>query len=311
MRTNPRTRECTIDWRDAAATRALTRAILLQRYRLDVLLPPDRLCPAVTGRANYIRFLHALLGRTQHEVWGVDVGTGAACIYALLGARLHGWHFVATDTDSTTLRIARDNVERNKLAHLIETRLVAPTHHHPHAQPEPTPATIAQSIVEERRFDFVMCNPPFFDAPERRGHPLRACPMTAGEASTPGGDAAFVMRMVDESTRVPRQCCWWSSLLGRKRSLRAVWDYLHGGCATMPTELRLVVREGELVQGRTTRWVIAWSFCAQPEQEQEQEQDETEKEEPKRKKARHEAQTEHKDEKKEEKKEQGKSERAE
>ena len=265
-----------MDWRDPEATRALTQAILHTRYRLDVLLPRDRLCPAVTGRANYIRFLHAILAEPRSsaaptdppsaaagagggdEVWGVDVGTGASCIYALLGARLHGWHFVATDTDRDSLLCAQQNVERNGLGHLVETRLV-------------TEESIVESVVAARRVDFVMCNPPFFDTEDRTGprsrNPMRACPMTAGERSTPGGETAFVKRLVDESTRAPRQCRWWSSLLGCKRSLRAVWDYLHGGCAALPRELPLTVREGELVQGRTARWVIAWSFCADTKEE--------------------------------------------
>lgn len=275
LRRNPRTGACTLDWRDAEAQRCLTRALLLARYGLDVVLPPDRLCPAVTGRANYIRFLHTLLGRSPSStartagtaeggpVWGVDIGTGAACIYALLGARLHGWHFVATDTDAASLACARANVARNGLAALVETRLVA-------GGPA---APLVEPLARERPLDFTVCNPPFFSEPSgtpeegrprRTANPRRACTARAHEACTPGGEAAFVCRLVDESARVPLRCRWWSSLLGCKRSLRAVWDYLHGGTAPLPPGLPLAVEEAELVQGRTARWVIAWSFCAPP-----------------------------------------------
>ena len=245
------------------------------------MLPPDRLCPAVTGRANYIRFLHTLLTSTSSTsrstssttgdddtaesapVWGADIGTGASCIYALLGARLHGWHVVATDTDAASLACARANVARNGLGALVETRLV----------PGGPAAPLVEPLARERVLDFTVCNPPFFDTGDaaaggggvhRRPHPRRACTVRAHEACTPGGEAAFVCRLVDESVRVPLRCRWWSSLLGCKRSLRAVWDYLHGGGAALPPGLPLAVEEAELVQGRTARWVIAWSFCAQP-----------------------------------------------
>lgn len=32
-------------------------------------------------------------------VWGLDVGTGASCIYPLLGHRVYGWNFMGSDID--------------------------------------------------------------------------------------------------------------------------------------------------------------------------------------------------------------------
>lgn len=231
------------------------------------MLPPDRLCPAVTGRANYIRFVHALLASGTARtgpVWGADIGTGASAVYALLCARLHGWHVLATDTDAASLACARANVARNGLTALIETRLVPGG---------PAAPLVAPLLTSEHTLDFVLCNPPFFDSDDaaqgahgaRGPSPRRACTARESEACTPGGDAAFVRRLVDESVRVPLRCRWWTALLGRKRSLRAVWDYLHGGCSVLPPGLPLTIEEAELVQGRTARWVIAWSFFPPPE----------------------------------------------
>ena len=86
-----------IDFRDAAATRALTAALLAEDFGVAWWLPDGHLCPALTGRCNYVHWLEDLLalspppraadGRTR----GLDIGTGASAIYALLGAAMNGW----------------------------------------------------------------------------------------------------------------------------------------------------------------------------------------------------------------------------
>jgi 23S rRNA (adenine1618-N6)-methyltransferase len=53
-------------------------------------------------------------------------GTGASCIYPLLGTKVGGWSFVATDIDETSLRHARHNVVLNHLEDMIELRHLHP-----------------------------------------------------------------------------------------------------------------------------------------------------------------------------------------
>lgn len=48
------------------------------------------------------------------------IGTGASCIYPLLGARLNGWQFLATDIDGESVEIARENASRNGLENKIK-----------------------------------------------------------------------------------------------------------------------------------------------------------------------------------------------
>lgn len=86
-----------IDFRDAGATRALTAALLAEDFGVAWWLPDGHLCPALTGRCNYVHWLEDLLalspppsapdGRTR----GLDIGTGASAVYALLGAAMNGW----------------------------------------------------------------------------------------------------------------------------------------------------------------------------------------------------------------------------
>jgi 23S rRNA A1618 N6-methylase RlmF len=49
-------------------------------------------------------------------------GTGACCVYPLLGARLCKWSFLATDIDPISLDLAAQNVARNNMQEKIELR---------------------------------------------------------------------------------------------------------------------------------------------------------------------------------------------
>jgi len=42
-----------------------------------------------------------------------STGTGASCIYPLLGARLNGWSFLATEIDRVSAEYAAKNVKTN------------------------------------------------------------------------------------------------------------------------------------------------------------------------------------------------------
>lgn len=68
-------------------------------------IPDGQLCPTVPNRSNYIHWLEDLLSSDVvakansdrgSNVRGFDIGTGANCIYPLLGASLLGWSFVGT-----------------------------------------------------------------------------------------------------------------------------------------------------------------------------------------------------------------------
>ena len=71
-------------------------------------------------------------------------------------------------------------------------------------------------------YDFCMCNPPFFDSLEEQqtlSHPEHCCAATTNEAVTPGGEAAFVGGMVNDSLKLRKRVCWYTSMVGRKVSV--------------------------------------------------------------------------------------------
>ena len=50
-------------------------------------------------------------------------GTGASCIYPLLGAKLNGWRFLATEIDQESVTYALGNVQRNAMGDKIKGEL--------------------------------------------------------------------------------------------------------------------------------------------------------------------------------------------
>ena len=79
----------------------------------------------------------------------LDIGCGANLIYPLLGAAMHGWHFVGVDITDTAIEWARKNAAANpQLAQLLEIRRV-PSQGHEAGVPAScidTSASLAQKI---------------------------------------------------------------------------------------------------------------------------------------------------------------------
>ncbi|KAI0824476.1 S-adenosyl-L-methionine dependent methyltransferase [Trametes gibbosa] len=250
----------TIDFKNDASQRALTEAILLHDFAIRVSLPPTRLCPPVPNRLNYILWLHDLarlvslaLGQDPPPpAHALDIGTGASAIYPLLGCRTcPEWTFVATDIDELSLQSARDNVRQNGLQDRIDVRKADPA------------APILAPLLESDgpSYDFTMCNPPFYGSREevqqsaeaKETGPHAVCTGADVEMITPGGEAAFVIQMVNESLQARDRCRWFTSMLGKMSSLTdLVQTFRNHNIDNYATT--------ELVQGHTRRWVIAWSF---------------------------------------------------
>lgn len=292
----------------------LCRALLLHDFGIRWSLPPHRLCPALPSRLNYLLWLEDLLSPSLpplpritapsclssppapslpplRGVVALDVGTGASCIYPLLGTALLGWRFIASETDPLSANAARENVRANAWSERIDVRLVptpplpVPAHREESCRTTPASETAhpkaetAQTTAEEtapyetagvapvlhgalrpgERVELVMCNPPFFDqseAPHPRSDGVAPSLGAPHELFTPGGEVGFISRMISESLELHEAgggSLWYSSLVGRKASL-----------APLLSALRLArarhVRSTELAQGSTSRWALAWSF---------------------------------------------------
>ena len=53
-----------------------------------------------------------------HEIY--FIGTGASCVYPILGCRKNGWTFVASEVDELNYKTATSNVARNGMVDQIK-----------------------------------------------------------------------------------------------------------------------------------------------------------------------------------------------
>lgn len=65
------------------------------------------------------------------------------------------------------------------------------------------PPILVGVVKTGEKFDFCMCNPPFFETMEESGlNPNTSCGGTPAEMVCPGGEQAFVSRMIQDSIQL-------------------------------------------------------------------------------------------------------------
>lgn len=258
----------TIDFSDPTAVKLLNRTLLKVVYNVEGWdLPEGYLCPPIPGRADYLHYLADLLASGRDgklkkgpKVRVLDIGTGANLIYPLLGYREYGWSFVGSDIDARALASAQRILASNAdLPPVIELRRQADS------------TRIFEGLVKPgERFHLCMCNPPFHaSAVEAREGSVRKwrnlgkeegerAPVLnfGGQGSElwcPGGEAAFVRRMVEESARMPEACRWFTALISQSAHLSTVTKALHVAKAR---ETRII----DMAQGQKRSRIVAWTY---------------------------------------------------
>ncbi|NJB85619.1 23S rRNA (adenine1618-N6)-methyltransferase [Lewinella marina] len=251
--TNP-VGKLSLDFSRNEALRLLNRVLLLRDYGLQHWdLPDGHLVPPLPGRLDYIHTIADLLPKAQRVL---DIGTGASVIYPILGVGEYGWSFVGSEVNPDSVRVARAIVKFNpKLRRHIEIR-----------QQEESAFIFRGIIQPEDYFHLTLCNPPFYadrESAERAGEKKwRKLGRTDGGLSfggadselwTPGGEMAFLRRMIRESQDFSRQVGWFTTLVSKKgylRSARQLLDALEG----------VTVRVLSMEQGNKKSRVLAWTF---------------------------------------------------
>ena len=287
---------------------ALTRAILDKHFQLNLkCMPKGYLCPPVPNRLNYVSWLKDLLRESSHEAGqyfesptstpivrrGLDLGTGASCIYPLLLTRREftggkPWQFLGTDIDPYSIKCAQENIVANLLQNEIKLAIVSPregggrttaitdvtklkemaVNNNAHQREITTPLYTAMKAAhdvfseDEIRFDFCMTNPPFYSNTDeatmpRSGDERNRTDMTFNESVYPGGEVGFALDMMHDSFAMRHEITWYTLMLSKKSSL----IFLEKELAALGFH-RGSIRTTEFVQGKMIRWGLAWTFLS-------------------------------------------------
>lgn len=257
----------TIDFFKPEGVKALNKALLINYYGVRTWsIPPNYLCPPIPGRADYIHHIaDVLAGRnfgkipTGEKVRILDIGTGANLVYPLIGNSEYGWSFVGSDIDPIAIESANAIVQSNpQLDGKIECRI----------QPKAT-ETFFGIIQKDEKFDFSMCNPPFhasaeeaLEGSQRKLNNLKQEKVadvelnfggTSNELWTKGGEKAFILRMIQQSSQFAKSCCYFSTLVSKQSNVKHIIEALE----------KIGVMEHRTIamgQGNKTSRIIVWTF---------------------------------------------------
>ncbi|CAG9801567.1 unnamed protein product [Chironomus riparius] len=245
-----------LDFKDPEAVRILTKCCLKKDFNLDVDIPSDKLLPTLPLRINYILWIEDLLIHCgiKEEIIGIDIGTGACCIYCLLSVRMnHNWKMFALEIDKDNVSYAKANISRN---HLEEKVVVIDQE--------------GSDDIFEKLFaldchqkTFTICNPPFFGSVKeltqgenrsgkRKRHfsPMKESLETVFNE---GGEIGFVTKILNESLVLRSKICIYSTMFGCKKNFENFLILLKSYKIDSFTTT-------EFVQGKVHRWAVAWSF---------------------------------------------------
>jgi 23S rRNA (adenine1618-N6)-methyltransferase len=262
-----------IDFFDAEAVKMLNRALLKHYYSIDHWdIPPNYLCPPIPGRADYIHYAADLLSSkndgiipTGSNIKCLDIGTGANCIYPIIGVNEYGWSFTGTDIDPVAIESANKIIEANEvLKGKIELRL------------QQQPANIFIGIIQKDEcFDLIVCNPPFHSSAEeaRAGTIKKLNNLKRKKITKPvlnfggsnnelwcgGGLEKFVQIMINESKQFAYSCFWFTALISKS-------DYLETIYESLKKEGAIEVKTIPMGQGNKISRIVAWTFLNLEEQ---------------------------------------------
>ena len=267
LKLNPKG-EQTVDFSNEDAVRLLNQALLAHHYQVQHWnIPQGYLCPPIPGRADYIHYAADLLIGKKNNAKVLDIGTGANCIYPIIGCRSYGWKFVASDIDPIAVNTAKLIIDSNPV---LKNKIKV-------EQQNNSKALFANIIGPNDLFDLTLCNPPFHASlaeanagTERKQKNLSKHRAKKGksiiedtkgrnfggqkaELWCEGGEITFLKRMVNESQNYGEQVMWFTSLVSKSENVVPLKKLLKQIGAKQ-------VKVVNMSQGQKVSRLIAWSF---------------------------------------------------
>jgi 23S rRNA (adenine1618-N6)-methyltransferase len=265
--------EDSIDFSNPHAVKLLNQGLLSHYYGIKHWeFPDENLCPPIPGRADYIHYAADLIGEsnfgripTGDKITCLDIGTGAGCIYPIIGVTEYGWNFIASDIEPKSVTSAQSIVTANpQLKSKIGCKLQKNKNY------------FFEGIVGSHdKIDVSVCNPPFHASVEdaqsgtRRKVKNLSGKVTKtpelnfaginGELIYPGGESAFIQSMIAESVKFAGNFYWFSTLVSRQSNLKGIYKALDNVKATQ-------VKMINMGTGNKSTRVVAWTFLSKEEQ---------------------------------------------
>jgi len=264
-----------VDFSDPQAVKLLNKAILNHYYGIESWdFPDENLCPPIPGRADYIHHIADLLGGSNFgriplgdKITCLDIGTGASCIYPIIGVTEYQWKFIGTDINAESIASAKSIINANlALKDKVECKL------------QKRPKNIFRGMLaKEDKVDLTICNPPFHASPEEaeKGTRRKIKNLSGATVKTPelnfagisneliceGGEIQFLEDMIRESKLRPNSCFWFSTLVSKKSNIKKVAKILE--------EMKAVqVKTIPMGTGNKSSRIVAWTFLSTEEQKE-------------------------------------------
>jgi 23S rRNA (adenine1618-N6)-methyltransferase len=256
-----------VDFSDPVAVKLLNKALLNHYYGIKHWEFPDgNLCPPIPGRADYIHYIADLLiesnfGRMSagDKIIGLDIGTGANCIYPIVGVTEYGWNFIGSDIDPKSVASAEAIVNANpSLTGKIECRLQA------------HPKSIFRGILgKDEKVDVSLCNPPFHASANdaQKGTQRKVKNLSGKRQTTPelnfsgisnelvceGGEYQFIHNMIAESKAFGKNIFWFTTLVSKVSNLKGI-------CKALEDSKAVQIKTIPMGTGNKSTRIVAWSF---------------------------------------------------
>ncbi|MEO8794134.1 MAG: 23S rRNA (adenine(1618)-N(6))-methyltransferase RlmF [Daejeonella sp.] len=249
----------TIRFADPQAVKSLNRALLFCFYDIHFWdFPAGFLCPPIPGRADYIHYAADLLANTKplRQIKVLEIGTGANCIYPLIGNKEYQWKFVGSEINPDAIKSARNIISKNNLGGEIEIR-----------QQVNSRQIFKGVITEDDYFDLSICNPPFHSSKQEAHNAAQNKIRKLGNSASSnlnfggkeaelfcdGGEEEFLKNMILESADFADQIGWFTSLVSKKTSLKSA-NYWLGKVKAEK------IKTIEMSQGQKVSRILAWTF---------------------------------------------------
>jgi 23S rRNA (adenine1618-N6)-methyltransferase len=263
----------TIDFTNQEAVKMLNKALLLKDYKLKTWdIPNGYLCPPIPGRVDYLHYLADLLSLSNNgkipmgkNIKGLDIGTGANCIYPLLGNSEYGWSFVGAEIDQEAVNSANTLIINNNLSSFIRI------------SEQQLKNGIFDGIINESDcFDFTICNPPFHasEAEAEEGSVRKWKNLGYREKKqkilnfggqhkelfTKGGEETFIRNMINQSVNYKKKCFWFSTLVSKQINLPQIYKQLEKAGVNEHKTI-------QMAQGQKVSRFVAWTYLNKVEKE--------------------------------------------